>query len=114
MFRLIWIASIHTRDFLHRYMPTNIVLDVIRTRRGLKWGVPAILLAIPYLAVGNVLTILIDRGAPGWFHLLVLLCIWNAFKFLVMGPVSVVLLMRARTPECRDRRLLSRSPAPTA
>lgn len=114
MFRLIWIASIHTRDFLHRYMPTNIVLGKLRTRRGLKWGVPAMLLAIPYLAVANIMTILIDRGAPGWFHLLVLLCIWNAFKFLVMGPVSVVLLVRASTAERRDRRLLSRWPVPTA
>lgn len=82
MFRLIWIASIRTRDLLHRYMPTNIVLGKLRTRRGLKWGVPAMLLTIPYLAVANILTILIDRGAPGWFHLLVLLFIWNAFKFL--------------------------------
>lgn len=86
MFRLIWIVSIHTRDFLHHYMPTNIVLDKLRTRRGLKWGVPAMLLAIPCLAAGNVMTVLIGRGAPGWFHLLVLLCIWNAFKFLIMGP----------------------------
>ena len=114
MFRLIWIASIHTRDFVHRYMPTNIVVGKLRTRRGLKWGVPAMLLAIPYLAVANIMTILIDRGAPGWFHLLVLLCIWNALKFLVMGPVSVVLLVRARTAERRDRRMLSRSPPPTA
>lgn len=38
MFRLIWIASFHTRDFLRRYMPTNIVLDRLRTRRVLKWG----------------------------------------------------------------------------
>ena len=114
MFRLIWIASIHTRDFLHRYMPTNIVVGKLRTRRGLKWGVPAMLLAIPYLAVANIMTILIDRGAPGWFHLLVLLCIWNALKFLVMGPVSVVLLVRARTADRRDRRMLSRSPPPTA
>lgn len=113
MFRLICIASIHTRDLLHRCMPTNIVLDKLRTRRGLKWGVPAVLLTIPYLAVANTLTILIDRGARGWFHLLVLMCIWNAFKFLVIGPVSVVLLVRARTAERRERRLLSRSPAPT-
>ena len=112
MFRLIWIASIHTRDFPHRYMPTNIVLDAIRTRRGLKSGVPAMLLAIPYLAAGNIMTILIGRGAPGWFHLLVLLCIWNAFKFLVMGPVSVVLLVRTGTAERRNRRMLPRSPAP--
>lgn len=75
MFRLIWIVSIYTRDFLHRYMPTNIVLDKLHTRHGLKWGAPAMLLAITYLAVASILTILIDRGAPGWFHLLVLLCI---------------------------------------
>lgn len=111
MFRLIWAASIHTRDFLHRYMPTNIVLGKLRTRRGLKWGVPAMLLALPYLAVANILTILIDNGGPGWFHLLVLMCIWNALKFLVIGPVSVVLLVRARTAERRDRRMLPRSPA---
>ena len=113
MFRLIWIGSIHTRDFLHRYMPTTIVLGRLRARRGLEWGVPAMLLPIPYLAVANILTILIDRGAPGWFHLLVLVYIWNAFKFLVMGPVSVVLLVRARPAERRDRRMLPRSPAPT-
>ncbi|MCO6667576.1 sulfate permease [Cutibacterium avidum] len=110
MFRLIWAASIHTRGFLHWCMPANIVLNKARTRRGLKWGVPAMLLAIPYLVDANNLTILIDRGGPGWFHLLVLLFIWNALKFLVMGPVSVVLLVRARTAERRDRRLLSRSP----
>lgn len=57
MFRLICITSIHMRDFLRRCMPTNIVLDAIRTRRGLKWGVPAMLLAIPYLAAGNIMTI---------------------------------------------------------
>ena len=28
MFRLIWIASVHTRYFLRRYMPTNILLDL--------------------------------------------------------------------------------------
>lgn len=47
MFRLIWTASVYTRYFLRRYMPTNILLDAIRTHRSLKWGVPATLLTIP-------------------------------------------------------------------
>lgn len=64
------------------------------------------LLAIPYFAIVNILTVLIGNGAPGWFHLLVLLCIWNAFKFLVMGPVNIVLLAQARNAERRDRRML--------
>ena len=36
MFRSMWTASVHTRYFLRRYMPTNIALDAILTRRGLK------------------------------------------------------------------------------
>lgn len=36
MIRLLWAASVRT--FLRRYMPTNILLDLIRTRRGLKWA----------------------------------------------------------------------------
>ena len=40
MLRLIWTLSIHVRNFLRRYMPTNRLLDAIRTRRGLKWGGP--------------------------------------------------------------------------
>lgn len=114
MVRLIWITSIHTHDFLHRSTPTSVVLDKLRTRGGLKWGVPTILLAIPYLAVASILTILIGNGAPGWFHLLVLLCIWNTLKFLVMVPVSVVRPVRARTAERRDRRMLNPSPTTMA
>lgn len=104
MFRLICIASVYTRYFLRRYMPTNMFLDAIRTRRGLKWGVPAMLLAGPYLAIAFWCTTLIENGGPGWLHLVVLLCICNALKMLVIGPVSVVLLARARAREYRAQR----------
>ena len=96
MFRLLWAASVHTRYYLRRYMPTNIALDAIRTRRGLKWGVPAMLLAGPYLLAASICTNLIADGGPGWLNLLVLLFIWNALKFLIVGPVSLVLLLRVR------------------
>lgn len=36
MIRLLWIASAEVHYFLRRYMPSNIVLDLIRTRKGLK------------------------------------------------------------------------------
>lgn len=84
------------------------------TRGDLKWGVPVMLLAISYLVSANITMILIVRGAPGWFHLLVLLCFWNAFQLLLMGTVSVVLLTRTRTAERRERRKFSCSPASTA
>lgn len=80
-------------------MPTNVALDAIRTRRGLKWGMPAMLLAVPYLLAASICTSLIAEGGPGWLNLLVLLFIWNALKFLIMGPVSLVLLIRARPQE---------------
>lgn len=111
MFRSIWMTSAHTRYFLRRYMPTNIALDVIRTRRGLKWGLPAMLLAVPYLYAASLLTVLIDDGAPGWLYLLVLLFIWNALKFAIMGPVSVVLLTRAKAGERHDQRVARRQVA---
>ena len=100
MIRLIWIVSVHTRYFLRRYMPTNIALDAIRTRRGLKWGIPAMLLAVPYLYAAAICTTIINDDGPGWLYLLVLLFVWNAFKFLWIGPVSL-LLMAGRTARAR-------------
>ena len=104
MFRLIWFASIHIRVFMRRRMPTNIVLDKVRTRRGLKWGIPAMLLAIPFLLIANVCVELVEQGGPGWLHLVVLWAIWNMLKMLWIGPVSLVLLARVRIHEHTERR----------
>lgn len=46
-----------------RFMPTNIVLDKLRTRRGLKWGVPAMLLAVVYFYLVALMSVLVDGGA---------------------------------------------------
>ena len=73
MIRQLWTFSVHTRAFLRRYMPTNILLDAIRTRRGLRWGVSAMLLAVPYLLAAITLTQLVADGGPGPLNLLVLL-----------------------------------------
>lgn len=104
MFRLIWFASIHIRIFMRRWMPTNIVLDKVRTRRGLKWGIPAMLLAIPYLYTASLLTVIIRDGGPGWLNLIVLIAIWSALKMLWIGPVSLILLARVRWREHATRR----------
>jgi len=89
-------------------MPSNILLDLIRTRNGLKWGVPAMLLAAPYLGVAAWCTTLIESGGPGWLHLVVLVCIWNALKMVSIGPVSVALLVRARARERQARKRAER------
>ena len=104
MIRQLWTLSIHTRAFLRRYMPTNILLDAIRTRRGLKWGVPAMLLAVPYFLIAITLANHIQSGGPGWLNLIVLLTIWNGIKMLWLGPISLILLARVRIQEHGRRR----------
>jgi hypothetical protein len=94
MLQLLWATSIRTRYFLRCYMPTNILLDLIRTRRGLKWGVPAMLLVAPHLLAASICTNLVANGGPGWLSLLVLIFIWNASKMFCFGPISFALLVR--------------------
>ena len=70
----------------------------------------AMLVAVPYFLAANYCLTLIEHGGPGWLNLLVLVFCWNALKFLIMGPISLVLLIRARLEESatrrRDRRAL--------
>ena len=108
MFRLIWAASIRIHDLL-RWAPTNLLLNRIRTRRGLKWGIAAMLLAAPLLLAAAACTAGIQNGGPGWLNLLLVILIWDALKFLLMGPVSVVLLLRVRSQEARYRRHVERN-----
>lgn len=108
MFRLIWIASIHIRYFMRRWMPTNVVLDKVRTRNGLKWGVPAMLLAIPYLYLASLLAIIVRDGGPGWLNIFMLVAFWSALKMLWIGPISLILLARVRIHEHAERRAVRR------
>lgn len=108
MFRLIWIASIHIRYFMRRWMPTNLVLDRVRTRNGLKWGVPAMLLAIPYLYLASLLAIIVREGGPGWLNIFMLVAFWSALKMLWIGPISLILLARVRIHEHAERRAVRR------
>lgn len=75
MIRTISNLSQKTAPVLRAWLPTNILRDAIYTRRGLKWGVPAMLLAVPYLYGAAICRELIEAGGPGWLHLLVVLCI---------------------------------------
>ena len=99
MIRLILTVSSFIYAVLQRYAPTNIVLGRIRRRRGLKWGVPAMLLAAPYIVLAYWCSSAIGDGAPSWLNLVILLCLWNALRFVAIGPISVALLIRVRHNE---------------
>ena len=61
------------------------------------------LLAAPYFAAAYACTVTIDRGAPRWLYLVVLLCAWNALKMIWIGPVGLIHLARVRHAETRQR-----------
>lgn len=101
MFQLLiaLVSGIYT--LFQRTMPTNILIRATQTRRGLKWGVPAMLLAVVYFVIAAALAQWVGDGRPGWINLLVLVCIWNALKFVVNGPITFLRLVRVRVAERR-------------
>lgn len=62
------------------------------------------LVALPYILIVSICSGSAADGGPGWLHLIVLWACWNALKFIIMGPVSVVLLIRSRLREAAIRR----------
>ena len=74
-------------------------------------GDPAMLLAVPYLLIASICTNALADCAPDWLHLVVLWALWNAMKFIILGPVSLILLIRARTQEAIARHRVAARPA---
>ncbi|WP_313546426.1 hypothetical protein [Leifsonia aquatica] len=103
MFRLIWAASVRTRGILS-YAPTNLVIAATRGRRGLRGGIPSMLLAVLYLLAARWCVTTIEAGGPGWLNILVLLSVWNSIKLTLNGPASVVRLLQAKVKEWRGVR----------
>lgn len=103
MLAFLWNLSVRTHDLLQRRAPTNILINRLRQRDGLRWGVPAMLIGVAYLAAAAGLRALIEAGWTEWLYLPFLLCAWNGIKLILFGPISVVLLLRARWREHRAR-----------
>lgn len=103
MFGLILGVTARAYYAVRRFMPTNIAVDAIHTRRGLKWGVPAMLLAVPYTGAMLLCIGLAENGGTGWLNLIALLFAWNSLKFLMAGPVTLIELVRVRHREERRR-----------
>lgn len=113
LIRTLWTLSAQTRAILRRWMPTNVLLDRLRTRRGLKWGVPAMGLGVVYFLAAAVTVTLINGGWSPWLYIVFALCLWNALKFLLFGPISLLFLARARVHEHQARHNLRRPSSET-
>ena len=79
MFALLWNFSAAIRGYKRFHMPTNRLLDWLRTPPGLRYGVPTALIAVPGYLVGMAISAqLAPRPGLGWLNVLVFLCFWNA------------------------------------
>lgn len=111
MLTLLWNLSTHTYILL-QHAPSNRLLNRLRTRDGLRWGTPAMLIGVAYLAAASGCVHLIDHGATEWLYLPFLLFFYNGLKFLLFGPWSLVLLAAVRWREhrlCTGARGVSRT-----
>lgn len=70
----------------------------------MTWGIPAMLVAIPYLLAAHWCVTTIECGGPGWLNHLVLLCAWNTTNLTLNGPITVILLIRTRIREAVAQR----------
>ena len=59
------------------------------------------LLAVVYFYLAAVMSVLVDGGVSKWLYVVMLVCIWDALKFLIFGPVSLIALARVRIAEHR-------------
>ena len=87
MFQLLIVFVSHIYAFFQRSMPTNILIRATHTRRGLKWGMPAMLLAVVYIVIAAALAQWVAGGAPGWINLLLLLCL--CYAVVVVMPMML-------------------------
>lgn len=89
---------------LNRYLPSfRLIQRVVHRRDSHKWGVPAMLLAVPYFLLANVFKgVLEDRG-HALFSVPLLWCLVMGIVFLALGPISLLLLAKARTREAIAR-----------
>lgn len=91
MFGLFWKLSAALNGYLGYYMPTNRVIDWLRTPRGLRWAIPvALITTATYLLAMHLCDLLVQRGGPGCLNVLVLIFAWDAIKFAVVTVLSTL------------------------
>lgn len=94
---------------LLEHAPTNRLLRRLHRRRRPASAVAAIVLGVAYLFAAVASTVLLDRGGPGWLHLLMLLFIYNSGKLALHGLAMFVSLARQRLGRLRPSHV-ARSP----
>lgn len=103
MLRFIFAGVARTYYLLARYAPGPRLISRICRRDGLKWGVPAMLVSVPYFLVANIFKRVLEDGGNLWFSVPLLCCLVMGIAFLALGPISLLLLAKTRMREAASR-----------
>ena len=90
-------AAVHF--WCQRWLPSNRLVTLLRTRRGYRWGVPAVLLGAIYFVASIACYGAVQLGYTAWFYLAMLLCWWTAAKLVFNGIAATIRLLTARAHE---------------
>ena len=82
-----------------RWLPSNRLTALLRTRRGHRWGIPAALLGVIYFVAGVACYGAVRLGHTEWLYLGMLICWWTALKLVVHGLAATLRLLIARSHE---------------
>lgn len=89
---------------LNRYLPSlRLIQRIVHRRDSHKWGVPAMLIAVPYFLVANIFKGILEDGGHALFSVPLLWCLVMGIVFLVLGPISLLILAKTRTREAVAR-----------
>lgn len=89
---------------LNRYLPSlRLIQRVVHRRDSHRWGVPAMLLAVPYFLVANFIKGILEDGGGAWLSVPLLWCLVMGIAFAALGPISLLLLAKARAREAFAR-----------
>ncbi len=89
---------------LNRYLPSlRLIQRIIHRRDSHRWGVPAMLLAVPYFLLANVFKGILENGGHALFSAPLLWCLVMGIVVLALGPISLILLLAARVREAMTR-----------
>lgn len=82
-----------------RHLPSHRLVAAVRTRRGLRWGLPLVGLGIAYLYLGAVASVMVEHGASHGLYLLTLACWAGGGRLIADGLVATGRLIVVRSRE---------------
>lgn len=82
-----------------RWYPSNLLLNYVRTRRGLRWGLPLAAVGYGYLYGAGFLLSLISSGHSRSLYVAAAICAWSGVKLVFGGLYAAAHAVYVRSRE---------------